>query len=439
MGAIVQQRQDQVQQRGGRKDIRIRWDESGNTKLENRESEFTRLEKHPDEHWEYNDYVTKHGNPMDNTLGHRIETIDGVYGVTIPGKNVRLIVKGKQVSSDLVTKAAGNSCVLLDAGQLADQQRDYASFHWQTLLDGAQPQQACRGTPNAASVTAQPAPSNAAGAAPPKAAQPAAAQPAAATPNKASTNAKGKAEAKGRGRPPKDVLIKVVGAVEEFRSYRIGSGKYIGDEYKTHKRLLNQLKTDVEAAMDHADADPLAQHQMTAEEVKSQTHRFLELSCGSKRLSVINDLRKAYKDEPTSSFMEIYDTQCHYLGLEPHVIKVSDLVPACFIELRQKHALADAPAYLFWSSLSTPTLMRSGAQDCGAFQSEVISDKIVFLQGGDVKQSFAECMGQWFNTSHCDSNASELQPNIRKQVDALLTFIKMSRLVDESMQPGRGA
>ena len=47
-------------------------------------------------HIEYNDYVLVHGDPRTNGKGHTTKTNDRVWGVSVPGPNVRKIYQAQR-------------------------------------------------------------------------------------------------------------------------------------------------------------------------------------------------------------------------------------------------------------------------------------------------------------------------------------------------------
>ena len=47
-------------------------------------------------HIEYNDYVLVHGDPRANGKGHTTKQIAGVWGVSVPGPNVRKIYQAQR-------------------------------------------------------------------------------------------------------------------------------------------------------------------------------------------------------------------------------------------------------------------------------------------------------------------------------------------------------
>lgn len=310
------------------------------TKLEEVDEDYVRVEALPDEHLEYVDYVSKHADPAGNDgLGHKVMTLRGVYGVLIPGANIRRIFRGSNRAAKL-TKSYGDSHEGMQLGddQLESNQRDLAA---EFLPEGGSAGAAKVAAPDRSEASQKsgmgsapvPSPSNSPDA------------PAAKTHVKArakgSAKAKGKAKAAGgakrRGRPPKDLTEKVAGAIAGFLETTVGDkkSKYIGDGFKTHRRCLADLKTDLESSLDDADLKPIELETQTADDLAEHKEKFDKLVLALKQISVVVELCKGYKEHPESVFVQIMDQQMHHLAMAP-VIDVKLIIPRSFLQLRHK-------------------------------------------------------------------------------------------------------
>ena len=389
-------------QHGGR-GIQLRWADIDKKQVSLLTVDKVEIAERPDELWDYDEYVALHGDPNLNGKGHR-ETRDyGKHEVVVPSAQRRQVLRSRAqiIEQRRVMDNGEGHFIENQQDTLVGELQNMISIPVATgevlslsaVLDTpaatpAAPSGPSTGKGEASTETAPaerglsfglfpkpaatPAKKASEGSVPlvmtpvglPSAPQAAQAQPTAKKRAKATATGSGPAaipasttqgvaggastphsgEKRKKGRPQRDMLAVAAKSVTEFEEASETTPQFFGPQYKSNRRFLARLATDINAKADGT---------KDMQEWQTLTKSLKQI----KSIIAIGDAA-AKSDISSSTFGSLYDAQMCFLDMDPQVT----LKFPAFIALKRHSSKLEecSSGTAFWSLLTEKSLTNAG-------------------------------------------------------------------------------